>query len=451
METFVIHAPDMAAVWQQLAAVHATSMLSQESLRTLLTNVGFFLALFVPVGNAMALAAAAVDDGRHSFYMTNLNTAHNIEPTLSMCMAIAVVSLAMVLVGAIVPVLDDESLLFYVSTGLVLASVLHSTLHLQLPSSVFVVLLITTVGVVYPAAAVVAWSSNGWFNPLSSNALFDQGAIDMGGTGVVHITLGSVVLAAMLLLPDALQTVQSLPVHDHLDVTSTVLVGVGWLGLLMGHTAAALSASTAGLATLARSLGHAVIGATGGALVGVLAAVFLPAPAASSCAMAGYVAVAGAAGLVEPIVALFLGGAGASVYLATAKGVVNLQRLRVPSCYSDAVAIHLGVGAFGTIVGGLCAVPARYETAYALRHWGGYGRQLGLNLLYALVAVAWATVVTTLVLLPVRHVRHQADAAGYTEMDEFKYASDTPRGDIYDVSSPTKSVTFYRSPSSDWV
>jgi hypothetical protein len=55
-------------------------------------------------------------------------------------------------------------------------------------------------GFVYPVVAHSIWSQNGFLSTGNANPLFNVGAVDFAGSGVVHITGGSIALLATLIL-----------------------------------------------------------------------------------------------------------------------------------------------------------------------------------------------------------------------------------------------------------
>ncbi|KDO21149.1 hypothetical protein SPRG_12930 [Saprolegnia parasitica CBS 223.65] len=418
--TIVIHAPDLTAVWTSMARAGETPSADDASLRAVAFHMSLFLVLLLPIGHAMASIATAASSiqRRSTLYTAGLETAAGIEPATIVCMGVAVLVLVLQLLSAVLSPLSADVLFFHVATGLVLISVLHGTLHLQLPSRLLLLLILSAAGVVYPALMLAA--DHGWFAPsLDSNGL---GAIDMGGLSAVHIPIGTIVLTAMLLLPDTLETAQVLAT-DPFSILATGLTSIGWPGLALGHATLFLGGDV-WLPTLVTIAVHTILASTGGALVGLIAmGTFLPAMDVSVCAFAGFVAGSGSAGLVAPFVALLLGVGGACAYLAVAKAAVAAQRLRVPSEYSSAVAVHLGAGVFGLLASSVVVSDAQRSAVLGLRNRTTW-QQLGANALLALLAVAWSMLVAAVVLVPVR-LRRDRDVQSmvYTEMDDFDFDS----------------------------
>ncbi|KDO18351.1 hypothetical protein SPRG_16267 [Saprolegnia parasitica CBS 223.65] len=442
--TIVIHAPDLAAVWTSMARARETPSADDASLRTVAFHMSLFLVLLLPIGHAMAsiVTAASSIQRRSTLYTAGLETAAGIEPATIVCMGVAVLVLVLQLLSAVLSPLAADAMLFHVATGLVLISVLHGTLHLQLPSKLLLLLILSAAGVVYPALLLAAWSDHGWFAPsLDSNGL---GVIDMGGLGAVHIPIGAIVLTAMLLLPDTLETAQ---VHatDPFSILATGLTSIGWPGLALGHATLFLGGDV-WLPTLVTIAVHTILASTGGALVGLIAMrTFLPAMDVSVCAFAGFVAGSGSAGLVAPYVALLLGVGGAGAYLAVAKAAVAAQRLRVPSEYSSAVAVHLGAGVFGLLASSVVVSDAQRSAVLGLRNRTTW-QQLGANALLALLAVAWSMLIAAVVLVPVR-LRRDRDVQSmvYTEMDDFDFDSHhDDDGSTICSSKPRRSEWLYR-------
>jgi ammonium transporter, Amt family len=233
---------------------------------------------------------------------------------------------------------------------------------------------------VYDPVAHWVWADGGWLRGL--------GALDFAGGTVVHITSGISALVAAQVLGRRLQSERERmePHNVTMTVLGTGLLWFGWFGFNAGsalganglaasafvttNTAAAMGLLTWMTASWIRHKRPSVVGASAGAV-------------------AGLVAITPAAGFVTPTAAILIGfGAGALCFLA----VEYVVRRRVDDAL-DVFGVHGVGGIFGALATGIFA-------STAINPAGVDGLLAGnLNLLavqaIAVVAVAvYAAVVT---------------------------------------------------------
>ncbi|HZA14675.1 MAG TPA: ammonium transporter [Myxococcaceae bacterium] len=229
---------------------------------------------------------------------------------------------------------------------------------------------------VYAPVAHWVWADGGW--------LRSMGALDFAGGTVVHITSGVSALVCAMVLGKRLGFNKE-PMQAHnatMTVLGTALLWFGWFGFNAGsalgsgtlavsafvttNTAAAMAALTWMTASWIRHKRPSVLGATAGAV-------------------AGLVAITPAAGFVTPTSAILIGfGAGLVCFLA----VEYLVRGRVDDAL-DVFGVHGVGGALGALATGIFASKA-VNPAGADGLLNGNPRQLLIQLIAVAVVAAYA-------------------------------------------------------------
>jgi len=248
----------------------------------------------------------------------------------------------------------------------------------------FVVFTLLWATLVYDPVAHWVWGVGGWLRML--------GALDFVGGTVVHITSGVSALVAALVLGRR-RGLGSEAIEPH-DATMTVLgaslLWFGWFGFNAGsaltsgglaasafvvtNTAAAMAALTWMTVSWLHKGAPSVLGASAGAV-------------------AGLVAITPASGYVDVSSAIVIGlGAGTICYL----GIQLTKRLRVDDAL-DVFGVHGVGGTWGAIATGLFASSA-VNSAAANGLINGNPAQLGIQLLAVAAVVAYAAVMTFVIL-----------------------------------------------------
>lgn len=236
--------------------------------------------------------------------------------------------------------------------------------------------------VVYAPLAHWSFSPDGW--------LMHLGLLDFAGGTVVEICSGASALALALVIgrrkgwPHDVMVPHNLP----LTLLGTGLLWFGWLGFNAGSalTAGNLAAQAAlntHLAGVGGLLGWLVIEKK---LVGKATTL-----GGASGAVAGLVAITPAAGYIDSLPSLLLGG------IAGMVGVFAV-RLKFKWRYDDSldvVGVHFVGGVIGTLFIGLFASQAiNAVVSHQGLLLGGGLRQLGLQMIGVLVAALWSFAVT---------------------------------------------------------
>jgi Amt family ammonium transporter len=238
-------------------------------------------------------------------------------------------------------------------------------------------------GVVYLPICHMVWGgSTGWMARL--------GVLDFAGGIVVHITAGFSALVAALLVGGR-QGYPHTPMPPHsltLAVVGTGMLWVGWFGFNAGSAVAANG--QAGMAMLVTQISPAVAALTWMAIEWVR----FGKPSVlgfATGAIAGLAAITPGSGTVGPPGAIAIGiASGAACFI----GATSLKRWGGYDDSLDAFGVHGIGGLLGTVLVGVFA-SARFGGQVAELD---VARQLGVQTLCALIAVAWSMAVSFVLL-----------------------------------------------------
>ncbi|AIG98750.1 ammonium transporter [Archaeoglobus fulgidus] len=321
--------------------------------------------------------------------------AKNVLSTITMCfVALAIVSVQWILLGYTIAFGDDVSGLtgnlvfiglrnvsmsdygfvaFQMAFAAITLAIIVSALAERVKLSAFLLFGILWTTFVYDPIAHWVWG-NGW--------LAGIGALDFAGGTVVHISSGFSALALALLVGrrTGYGEYNIEPHNIPMTLLGTALLWFGWFGFNAGS---ALEANDVALnAFLVTNTSAAM-----GALSWMFASWLKGKPGSlgvASGAIAGLVAITPAAGYVDPLSALVIGGvAGVVCYAAM------LLRVRAGVDESlDAWAVHGVGGLWGAIATGI------FASVGATGLVAGNAQQLLLQIIAALVATAYAFLVT---------------------------------------------------------
>ncbi|KAK1858746.1 hypothetical protein I4F81_001347 [Pyropia yezoensis] len=282
---------------------------------------------------------------------------------------------------------------------------------------------------VYPVVAHAVWDSAGWLSAstFASAPLLGIGAIDHAGCASVHM-VGAVcgLWGAVATGPRRGRfaddgTPHGIPGHSApLTLLGGLLLWTGWFGfnagsglslttyeassgLFPGRVVALGDGSellVSGLLTVQQTLTSTMLGACGGALVGMaLSYVFafhvIDLSAIVNCLLAGLVSITAGCATFYPYISLLVGMVGAAVYMGASRAMVWL-RIDDPL---DAVAIHGACGLWGLLAVGLfSARDAQAAAGFRATHYGaafgGGWRLLACQAVGAVFVIGWTTITT---------------------------------------------------------
>ena len=262
---------------------------------------------------------------------------------------------------------------------------------------------VVTCGFTYPVVVHWGWSSTGFLSAFSEDRIWGNGLLDFAGSGVIHLFGGTSALClAYLIGPRKLrdnidlfseegQAIVS-PHNKFQQAAGTLLLWFSWFMFNGGSVvnfngAGSAVASQAIIATLMSSCGAGVFGV----VISLIFLRYLDIGHACNSVLVGLVSITSACAYVEIAFSPLIGAVGVVFYFAIHK---LRMRLRIDDVV-DAGAVHFGGGLWGCIATGLfCneeimeAALEREVSGYGL-FLGGGGTQLGVQLLYCAVVMAW--------------------------------------------------------------
>jgi Amt family ammonium transporter len=216
---------------------------------------------------------------------------------------------------------------------------------------------------VYPLLANWAWGG-GWLAELGREFGLGHGFVDLGGSGVVHQTAGTMALVIAVVLGPRHgrfgrnKPSYAIPGHNvPFVVLGSVVLLVSWMATNAFACASLVSdpllpgaASSAGLAAI-----NTLLAAAGGLVISFIQAAWQrrrPEPARLCRGLlGGAVASCGGAGLIDPWAAFLIGGVAG---LLVQEAMVYLERKRIDDPVG-AAAVHGVGGAWGVVAVGLFA------------------------------------------------------------------------------------------------
>lgn len=272
---------------------------------------------------------------------------------------------------------------------------------------------------VYPVVVHAVWSNTGFLSTAAENPLGGIGVIDFAGSGVIHVTGGTVALiAAWVLGPrrgrfhDAQGRLLSKPktIEGHstaLQLLGTLILWFGWYGFNPG-SALLLGVENYGVIA-ARAAANTTLAGALGALTALAFNVYLNFEGtgelnfnlsmAMNGSLSGLVAITSGCGTIELWASLAVGAVSGIIFVG---GHYLLEKYRIDDVV-DGIPIHLFNGVWGMIATGLFSSPRATEAAYGSDdHIGWFyslGRQsadatlLGNQVLAVLFIMSWSVVV----------------------------------------------------------
>ena len=319
-------------------------------------------------------------------------------------------------------------------------------------------------GFLYPIVAHWAWSGDGWASPFQGQGsrLFGSGAVDYGGSLVVHVTGGLAALIACVVVGPRVGRFNAgipmvLPMQSPVFQTAgTMFLWFGWYGFncaaagTLGGSGAMIAAKAAVSTTLAAAAG-------GGSVMLTDSYVWKKRAEPrrmNNGILCGLVAISGCAGLIHSYAALVIGTVAGIIYVNASWGLLVWKIDDVV----DAVPVHFFGGCWGIIASALFV----NESDYVLRYGhpttdndGGIcgvfmgcssgGAILGANVVLLLSTIAWIGVTCFIALniikkmlggslrVPVNHELKGMDASShggrsYTEFQTTVFTFKTPGG-----------------------
>jgi Amt family ammonium transporter len=316
---------------------------------------------------------------------------------------------------------DMEFWFFQFAFACALSSIVAGTIAERCKMTAYLCYSIFLCGFVYPVAAHSFWSVNGFLSPFAKEPLWGSGAIDLAGSGPVHMTGGVAALVMAIVLgprkgrfydEDGVPLEEPKAMGPHsvtLQFLGTFGLWFGWYGFNPGST---LKISTAELGDVASLVAvNTTLGAAAGALSGMFTSTILDerktgvyqwdTTAAMNGCLTGLVGITAGCATVEPWAAFIIGLVSGWVYLAASALIL---RFKIDDAV-DAIPVHMFGGAWGVISTGLFTNANRLAVAGGstdnigwFYEWGrgsGNFTLIGIQLLAVLFVFGWTAGIFT--------------------------------------------------------
>ena len=270
---------------------------------------------------------------------------------------------------------DSAFLLFQIGFAIATVSIVSGAVAERMKFSAYIVVVILTVGIVYPISSHWIWGQNGW--------LANLGIEDFAGSAAIHAMGGFMALALAYVVgprqnrfyPDGSVNVFA-PSNIPLASAGAFILWFGWFGFNAGSTLNALDGNLANIAL------NTFLAAAAGGVSAILFSMYKFKAADPSMtingSLAGLVAITAGCNYVDSWAAVVIGlVSGILVILAT--GWVDKIKIDDPV---GAVAVHGVNGLFGTIAVGL------FDTRQGLLTTGNI-HLLAIQALGAVVVAVW--------------------------------------------------------------
>lgn len=286
-----------------------------------------------------------------------------------------------------------EFFLFQFAFACALSSIVAGTIAERCKMTAYLGYSTFLVGFVYPIVAHSFWSVNGIFSNTSKDPLWGSGAIDLAGSGPVHMCGGVTALVAAIILGprigrfydregNALKEPNDIAPHSvALQFLGTFCLWFGWYGFNPGSV---LTISTANAGKVAGLVAvNTTLSACAGAMSAMFSSTFWHArgegystydvgKTMNGC-LTGLVSITAGCATVEPWAAVVIGIVGGWLYLWSSHLLV---KHRIDDAV-DAIPVHMVGGAWGVIATGLFTTPDRRFDAFGSSEHAGWFYEWG--------------------------------------------------------------------------
>lgn len=315
--------------------------------------------------------------------------------------------------------IDYESWFFQFAFACALSSIVAGTIAERTQMMAYLLYSTFLVGFCYPVVAHAFWSTNGFLSNTATDPLWGSGAVDLAGSGPVHMTGGVCALVAAIILGprrgrfydedgNPLEEPREFAPHSvALQFLGTFCLWFGWYGFNPGSTLMISSAEVGDVAALVAV--NTTLSACAGAVSAMFTSTFFDwsrtgvatydlGYTMNGC-LTGLVAITAGCATVEPWAGVVIGITAGWFYLLASKLLV---KLRIDDAV-DAIPVHMVGGAWGVIAVGLFTTRRRLEAAFGMSEhigwfyaWGegsGDGTLLGIQLIGVIFVFAWTAVI----------------------------------------------------------
>ena len=286
---------------------------------------------------------------------------------------------------------------------------------------------------IYPVVVHWGWNVGGWASAWrTEDLLFQCGATDFAGSGVVHMTGGVAAFWGVYFLGPRKNVPTLLPTQYVFQTLGVLILWFGWYGF--NGVSTLYIVGYAGVA--AKTMVTTTISAATCAISTIyFKAVFdkywpkndqenektlvIRLSSANNGVLAGLVSITAGCSTVDPYGAFIIGLLGAPVYVISSHYLAPLDDV------VDAIPVHGVCGFYGVFMTGLFATKSNYAAAYyadraakcAGVFYGGSGRMLGANLILLIMIILWTSMCSIVVfgslsIMKVLRVSEEVEDAG---------------------------------------
>lgn len=308
------------------------------------------------------------------------------------------------------------------------ATIVSGAVMERIAFGAYLIYTVVLTGFLYPVMVHMTWSTGGWMSAFREDHLLSKcGVLDFAGSGVVHMTGGVCALVGAVMVgprlgrfgPDG--EVRNMPQLSWVyQAVGTLFLWFGWYGF---NGMSSLYIVGKGLTAAKAMVNSTISGSTAGVsstLVAYFLQGYIDPAAANNGILSGFVAITGSCGVVEPEGALLIGAVAGVIYQA---GSALLLKLRIDDVV-NATPVHMFCGMWGIFAAGLLAEPNNYgEAYYAARQdtccgafYGCGGHQLGAQVVFILVDLAWCGTMAFLMFTVARYTVGLRVPAEHEEM-----------------------------------
>eukprot|EP00934_Nitzschia_sp_Nitz4_P001687 Nitzschia sp. Nitz4//scaffold12_size214221//81935//83673//NITZ4_001497-RA/size214221-augustus-gene-0.7-mRNA-1//1//CDS//3329535011//1687//frame0 len=308
-----------------------------------------------------------------------------------------------------------ENWFFQFAFACALSSIVAGTIAERTQMKAYLLYSVFLVGLVYPVVAHAFWSPNGFLSPAAKDPLWNSGAIDLAGSGPVHMLGGVTALVGALILGprkgrfydesgNALEEPAEFPPHSvALQFLGTFCLWFGWYGFNPGSVFFISSTGFGDVAALV------AVNTTLAACAGAVSAMFTSTAldfwwtgvhtydlgyTMNGC-LTGLVAITAGCATVDTWAAVVIGIFAGWFYLIGSKLLI---RFRIDDAV-DAIPVHMVGGAWGVIATGLFTKGELLDAAFGKSDHVGWFYEwargsgdftlLGIQLVSVLFIFAW--------------------------------------------------------------
>lgn len=293
-------------------------------------------------------------------------------------------------------VADKAGFFFQAMFAATAATIVSGAVAGRINLAAYFMIAVYLTGFVYPVVSHWVWATDGWLNAFYSNqdAVFNCGAIDFAGSGVVHMTGGVAAFAFALILGprlgrfDADGTPVDIPPHNiALQALGVFILWFGWYGFNCGSTLA-MDGDVAGKVAVTTTLSPSAAVVTA-IIYCKLVEKSWNIGTVLNAALAGLVSITSSTASTDPWMSIIIGAIGALVLIGSSKLMLKIK-LDDPV---DAIAVHGFCGIWGVLAAGIFFDKEAISVGYGAQiDPCSQGEQFASQIVLILCIIGWVMI-----------------------------------------------------------